>query len=40
MPLGQMQIDRGHFEVAMTEQKLNATQIGAGIEQMRGETMP
>jgi hypothetical protein len=32
MPLGQMQVDGGDFEVAMAEQDLDGAQIGAGFE--------
>jgi hypothetical protein len=40
MPLGQMQIDGGDFEIAMAEQDLNGAQVGAGFEKVCGETMP
>jgi len=39
MPLGQMQIDGRYFEVAMTEQYLDGTQVGAGFEKVCGEAM-
>ena len=32
MPLGEMQVDRGFFKVAMSEQHLNGTQVGAGLK--------
>jgi hypothetical protein len=40
MPLGQMQIDRSDFEVAVAKQDLDGAQVGAGFEKMCGETMP
>ena len=39
MPLGQMQVDGCDLEVAMTEQYLDGAQVGAGFEQVSGETM-
>ena len=39
MPLGQMQIDGRHFEVAMAEQYLDGAQVGAGFKKMGRETM-
>ena len=39
MPLGQMQVDCGDLEIAMTEQDLNRAQVGAGFKKMRGETV-
>jgi hypothetical protein len=39
MPLGQMQVDRSYFEVAMAEQDLDGAQVGAGFEKMCGEAM-
>ena len=39
MPLGQMQIDGSYFEVAMSEQYLDRSQVGAGFEQMCGEAV-
>ena len=39
MPLGEMQVDRGFFKVAMSEQHLDGAQVGAGFKQMRGEAM-
>lgn len=35
-----MQVQRSLFEIAMTEQKLDRSQIGSRFEQMSGETMP
>ena len=32
MPLGQMQVDGGYFEVAVAEQYLDGAQVGAGFE--------
>ena len=34
-----MQVDGRYFEVAMTEQYLDSTQIGAGFKKMSRETM-
>jgi integrase/recombinase XerD len=39
MPSGEMQVDRRFFKVAMAEQHLDGTQVGAGFEQMRGKAM-
>ena len=39
MPLGQMQVDGGYFEVAMAEQDLNGAQVGAGFKKMCRETV-
>src|ERR1035438_76597 len=39
MPLGEMQVDRGFFKVAMSEQHLDGTQVGAGLKQVSRETM-
>jgi hypothetical protein len=39
MPLGQMQIDGRHFEVAMAEQYLDGAQVGAGLKKVCGEAM-
>ena len=36
----QMQVDRRIGELGMSEQKLNGTEIGAGLQQVRGEAMP
>jgi hypothetical protein len=40
MPLGEMQIDGSDFEVLMSEQDLDGTQIGSGFEKVCGETVP
>ena len=37
---GQVQIDRGLFEIAMTEQNLDRAQIGTGFEQVRCKAEP
>ena len=39
MSLGQMQINRSYFEVAMTEQYLDGAQVRAGFEKVCGEAM-
>ena len=39
MPLGQMQVDGSDFEVAMPEQDLDGTQVGAGFEKVCGEAV-
>jgi len=39
MLLREVQIDRGLFKIAMPEQDLNRTQVGAGFEQVRREAM-
>ena len=39
MPLGEMQVDGSDLEVAMAEQDLDGAQVGAGFEQVCGETM-
>ena len=40
MLLREVQIDRGLFEIAMTEQDLDGAQIGSGFEQVRREAVP
>jgi len=39
MPPGEMQIDRRFLKVAMPQQHLDGSQIGAGFEQMGGKTV-
>ena len=39
VPPGEVQIDRGFLQVAMTQQHLDGTQVGAGFEQMRGKAV-
>src|ERR1039457_4506316 len=39
MPLGEMQVDRRFFKVAMSEQHLDGPQVGAGLKQMSRETV-
>ena len=39
MPLRQMQIDGCYFEVAVAEQYLNRSQVGAGFKQVCREAM-
>jgi hypothetical protein len=39
MPLGEMQVDRRFFKVAMSEQHLDGAQVGAGLKQMSRETV-
>ena len=40
MAMREMQINRGLFQIAMSEQHLDGAQIGAGFEQVRGKAMP
>ena len=35
-----MQVERGLFQIAMTEQQLDRAQIGSGFEQMSGKAVP
>jgi hypothetical protein len=37
--LGQMQVDSSDLEVAVAKQYLDGAQVGAGFEQVSGETM-
>jgi hypothetical protein len=39
MTLGEVQIDRGFLQVAMSQQHLNGSQVGTGFEQMRGKAV-
>src|SRR5208282_797851 len=39
MAPGEVQIDRGFLQVAMTEQHLDGAQVGTGFEQMRGKAV-
>ena len=39
MALGEMQIDRGLFQIAVAQQQLDGAQVGAGFEQVSGESM-
>jgi hypothetical protein len=39
MPLGEMQIDRGFLQAAMSQQHLKGSQVGTGFEQMRGKAV-
>jgi hypothetical protein len=39
MPLGQMQVNGGDLEIAMTEQDLDGAQVGAGFEKVCGEAV-
>ena len=39
MPLGQMQVDCGDLEIAMTEQNLNSAQVGTGFKKVCGEAV-
>src|ERR1017187_5070329 len=39
MPLGQMQVDCGDFEISMAEQYLNSAQVGAGFKKGGSEAM-
>lgn len=40
MFLRQVQVDRGLFQITMTEEDLNGPQIRAGLEQVCGEAVP
>jgi hypothetical protein len=37
---GQVQIDGGLFEIAMSEQDLDGAKVGSGFEQMRSKAVP
>ena len=39
LPLGQVKIDRGLFEIAVPEEQLDGAQVCTGLEQVRGETV-
>ena len=39
MAVGQMQVYRGLFQIAVTQQNLNGAQVGPRFQQMRGEAM-
>ena len=39
MPPGEMQIDRGLLQVAVSQQHLDGPQVGSGLEQMGGKAM-
>jgi hypothetical protein len=39
MAPGEVQIDRGFLQVAMSQQHLNGSQVGTGFEQMRGKAV-
>jgi hypothetical protein len=39
MTPGEVQIDRGFLQVAMSQQHLNGSQVGTGFEQMRGKAV-
>src|ERR1035441_5299531 len=39
MATGEVQVDRGLFEIAMSQQHLNGAQVGSGFEQMCGEAV-
>jgi hypothetical protein len=38
--IGKMQVQRGLFQIAMTEQQLDCSQIGTRLEQMSREAVP
>jgi hypothetical protein len=40
MALRNMEVDGGLFQIVVTQEDLNGTQIGAGLQQMCGETVP
>ena len=39
MPLREVQVNRGLFEIAMSKQHLDSAQVSPGFQQMRGEAM-
>ena len=40
MALGKVQVDRGLFQIVVTEEHLDGAQVGPRFEQMSGKTMP
>ena len=39
MAVGKMQVDSGFFQIVVTEEHLNGTQVGARFEQVSGKAM-
>jgi hypothetical protein len=39
MAVGKVQVNRGFFQIVVTEEHLNGTQVGTRFEQMSGKTM-
>jgi hypothetical protein len=39
MPLREVQVNRGLFQIAMSKQHLDSAQVGPGFQQMRGKAM-
>jgi hypothetical protein len=40
MAVGKVQVNRGLFQIVVTEEHLDGAQVGTRFEQMSGETMP
>ena len=40
MAVGKVQVNRGLFQIVVTEEHLDGTQVGTRFEQMSGKTMP
>jgi hypothetical protein len=40
MAVGKVQVNRGLFQIVVTEQQLDGAQVRTRFEQMRGKTMP
>jgi hypothetical protein len=40
MAVGKVQVDRGLFQIVVTEEHLDGAQVGPRFEQMSGKTMP
>jgi hypothetical protein len=40
MALGEVQIDRGLFQIAVAQQQLDRAQVGTGFEQVSGKAVP
>jgi hypothetical protein len=38
--LGEVQVEGGFFQICMTQENLNGSEIGTSLEQMRGKTVP
>jgi hypothetical protein len=40
MAVGKMQVDSGFFQIMVTEEHLNGTQVGARFQQVSGKAVP
>jgi hypothetical protein len=40
MAVGKVQVDSGFFQIVVTEEHLNGTQVGTRFEQVSGKAMP